>query len=72
MYMKPMTDGSCEFCGQRPNDPFRKLPDIGATGVEDFILTDNAEKRKLAKVGDPNYSSGHSVNADGYCNMGCC
>ncbi len=24
------------------------------------------------KVGDPNYTSGHSIDADGNCNMGCC
>ena len=24
------------------------------------------------QVGDPDYSSGHSVDVDGNCNMGCC
>lgn len=27
---------------------------------------------EIAELGDRNYSSNHSINADGFCNMGCC
>lgn len=34
------------------------------------VQYDNCEH--CANLGDKNYSSGHSISADGYCNMGCC
>ena len=34
-------------------------------------LTDEM-RRKRAKLGDRNYNSGHSIDVNGNCNMGCC
>lgn len=37
-----------------------------------YLLPVDLEAKPEPKLGDPNYSSGHSVDVNGNCNMGCC
>jgi hypothetical protein len=30
------------------------------------------EAKRKPKLGDPDYSSSHSIDVNGHCNMGCC
>lgn len=53
----------CQWCG------FRET----IKGIKyNPAKTDHKGKNHLCTVGCPLYSSGHSISADGYCNMGCC
>lgn len=40
--------------------------------IRDAERKGKKEEHEKCTVGCPYYSSGHSIDANGYCNMGCC
>ncbi len=59
--------GRCEHKGKGSE------PDLWLDAKKQIIRDFNDPKfQESPKLGDPNYNSGHSISADGYCNMGCC
>lgn len=72
-YALNITTGTCSSCGWDANELQKAKRDL-ANSVQCQMVCGNGGGVPTDKhvLGCPQYSSGHSISADGSCNMGCC
>lgn len=52
--------------------PEADCPDHDTREFHDFVRKIKGYEHQKCNVGCPYYNSGHSIDAGGFCNMGCC